>query len=209
MPEYRAYDSDPDRLLVEQAASGDMVAFEQLVQQYEQWIFHIILRITKIREDAEDQTQETLIRAYRGLKYFQGNSKFKTWLTQIAINQALMCLRKRHYNFVPFIHPSSGDREDPVLLDVADPGLNPEQQWAQTQLANRLEHEINRLPETLRSAFVLRCVHEYTSMEAAITLEISSHAVKSRVLRARRRIRERLDNRGQGTCESTKAGPDY
>lgn len=192
MTELRAYHNDPDRMLVERAAGGDRTAFEQLVLQNEERIFRTILRITKTHEDAEDQTQETFIRAYRGLKYFRGNSKFKTWLTQIAINQALMCLRKRHSGAVSLMRSATDDNADAIPLDVAGPGLNPEQQWEQAELANHLEREVNRLPEALRSAFVLRCLHEYTSIETAIQLGISIAAVKSRVLRARRRLQARV-----------------
>lgn len=208
MCQWRAFDGDPDRLLVERAVGGDTAAFEQLVRQYEQWIFHMILRITKIREDAEDQTQETFIKAYRGLKCFRGNSKFKTWLAQIGINQALMSLRKRSHSAVPLGWSSADDRDDLFLLDLPEPGPNPEEQWAQTQLANQLEDEINRLPKALRSAFVLRCVHEHTSIEAAISLEISIAAVKSRVLRARKRLRkrfERLPNSSNCLTDAKKA----
>ncbi len=194
MSELRAYDDDPDRLLVERAAGGDLHAFEQLVLENEQRIFHTILRIIKTREDAEDQTQETFIRAYEKLRYFRGDSKFKTWLTKIAINQALMCLRKRRDDTVSFVCPSADNSEDLSVLDFPGPGLDPEQRWAQTERANRLEREINRLPKTLRSAFVLRCVDEYTGIEAAISLGISIAAVKSRVLRARTRLRERIGN---------------
>jgi RNA polymerase sigma-70 factor, ECF subfamily len=192
MAELRLYESDPDRLLVERAAGGDTYAMQQLLLQNEQQIFRIIFRITKIREDAEDQTQETFMRAYRNLRSFRGNSKFKSWLTQIAINQALMCLRKRRNDTVSFIRSSVEDNEDSYLLDVAEPGLNPEQEHARAELADHLEYEVSRLPKALRAAFILRCVHEYTTIEAGIKLGISSAAVKSRVLRARKRLRERI-----------------
>ena len=180
--------SDPDWPLVERAAEGDARAFEQLVLAYEQRIFRTILRITKVREDAEDQTQETFIRAYRGIRHFQGNSRFKTWLTQIAINQALMCLRKRHRDIVTFVHSYADDSDDFLLDGLPATGLSPEQQWAREQLAALLERKINRLPKSLRSAFVLRYVHEHTSSETARMLGISPDAVKSRALRARRSL---------------------
>jgi RNA polymerase sigma-70 factor (ECF subfamily) len=201
--------NDPDRLLVERATGGDAHAFEQLLLRYEQRVFYTILRITKIREDAEDQTQETFIRAYRNLKHFRGSSLFKTWLTQIAINQALMCLRKRQAGTVSFSYPSADDCEDSSLQDLAGPGLNPEQQWARTKLANQLEDEVNRLPKTLRSAFVLRCVHEYTSIEASIRLGVSIAAVKSRVSRARKRLRERIEGGSVSEVSDLRINSDH
>jgi RNA polymerase sigma-70 factor (ECF subfamily) len=193
MNELRGYDNDPDRQLVERAASGDVNAFEHLVRQYEHLIFRTIFRITKHREDAEDQTQETFLRTYLNLRYFRGNSKFKSWLTQIAINQALMCMRRRRNVAVPFIRFLLEDSEDSYVLDVADPGLNPEQNHARTELADHLAYEVSQLPTPLRSAFALRVIQGYTSVEAALELGISDAAVKSRVMRARKRLQQRLD----------------
>lgn len=193
MTELIIFDNDPDRPLVERAASGDVTAFEKLVLQHKQSVFRTIFRITKVREDAEDQTQETFIRAYRYLASFRGNSKFKTWLMQIAVNQALMCLRKRRNDAISLVLPSSEDGEDILMLDFADFRLNPEQQWIRAQIEVHLEKEINRLPRTLRSAFILRCIHEYSGSETATQLGISVGAVKSRVGRAKNTIRERLN----------------
>jgi RNA polymerase sigma-70 factor (ECF subfamily) len=194
MAELQIYDNDPDRQFVERATSGDINAFEHLMQRHEQSIFRTIFRITKIHEDAEDQTQETFLRAYQNLRYFRGNSKFKTWLTQIAVNQALVCLRKRHKDVVSFIRPSPDDNEDLFAMDFADSGPNPEQRCARSELADRLEHAVNRLPYGLRSAFALRFVHEHTSLETAIKLGISIAAVKSRVSRARKRLQDHMDS---------------
>jgi len=205
MNESRVFGDDPDRFLVERAAGGDMHAMEQLLLQNEQLIFRTILRITKIHEDAEDQTQETFIRAYRNLGSFRGNSKFKSWLTQIAINQALMCLRKRRNDTVSFVRSLVEDGEDSHMLDVADPGLTPEQEGARAELADCLEFEVSRLPKALRSAFVLRCVYEYTTIEAAIKLGISDAAVKSRVLRARKRLRERISKSAYSSMRESKS----
>jgi RNA polymerase sigma-70 factor (ECF subfamily) len=193
MVESRIYDNDPDRQLVERAASGNIHAFNHLVHQHEQAIFCTILRITKIREDAEDQTQETFLRAYQNLRYFRGESKFKTWLTQIAVNQALVCLRKRRKEVISHIGTSPDENGDLFILDFADPGPTPEQLCAQGELADCLKREINRLPQVLRSAFALRFIHEHTGIEAALKLGISPAAVKSRVSRARKRIQERMD----------------
>jgi RNA polymerase sigma-70 factor (ECF subfamily) len=193
MAELQIYHDDPDRQLVERAASGDINAFEHLVQQHEQSIFRTIFRITKIREDAEDHTQETFLRAYQNLAYFRGNSKFKTWLTQIAVNQALMCLRKRHKGVVSFTSASPDDNEGLFMLDFADSVPDPEQQCAQGELSDRLEYEVNRLPQRLRSAIALRFVHENTNVEAAIKLGISIAALKSRVSRARKALKKRMN----------------
>lgn len=192
MTESKIYDGDPDRLLVELAAGGDTSAFEKLLLRHEQFVFRMILRITKVYEDAEDQTQETFIRAFQNLASFRGTSKFRTWLAQIAVNQALMCLRKRRSDVLSFPHSLSDGGENGVILELPDSSPDLEQEWIRVQLGQRLEREINRLPQQLRSAFILRYVHECSGIEAATTLGISIGAIKSRVIRARRTIQERL-----------------
>jgi hypothetical protein len=101
LPEMR-HDADVliDELLVERAKNGDSHAFEILIQRYDRKIFHAVLRITANREDAEDVMQETRAKAYTHLAGFEGRSRFGTWFTSIAINQALMCLRKRQRQFI-------------------------------------------------------------------------------------------------------------
>jgi RNA polymerase sigma-70 factor (ECF subfamily) len=192
MTDSKIFDGDPDRLLVELATRGDASAFEELLLRHEQFVFRMILRITKVREDAEDQTQETFIRAYQNLGSFRGTSKFRTWLAQIAVNQALMCLRRRRNDVLSFLHTTSESGDNAFILELADSSPDPEQEWIRVQLGHRLEREINRLPQQLRSAFVLRYVQECSGTEAATSLGVSIGAIKSRVIRARRTIRQRL-----------------
>jgi RNA polymerase sigma-70 factor (ECF subfamily) len=194
IPQLITFDDDPDRPLVEQAAAGDALAFEQLVRKYEHWVYHTILKITQVHEDAEDQTQETFIRVHRSLANFRGNSRFKTWLTRIAMNQALQCRRKRKPNVVSMYRQFSDDQEGVYILDIVDPGTNPEELWARTRLQDCLKLEISRLPKKLRSAFVMRFIQESNGAETAMSLNISLAAVKSRVLRARKILQKRVDN---------------
>jgi RNA polymerase sigma-70 factor, ECF subfamily len=177
---------ESDESLVERAKGGDRRAFERLMVRYESRVFRTILRITGNREDAEDGTQETVLRAYRGLNTFQGRSKFATWLTRIAINQALMCLRKRRTNLDSLDSVTEAGR-DPLELRP-----NPEQCCVKSEVAHHLHEAVSRLPPIVRTVFILRHVHELTTEEAAVQLGISTAAVKSRVLRARRQLRERL-----------------
>src|SRR5271157_4728818 len=85
----------PDVALVERVRAGDMAAYDQLVRKYERQVFRIAQHITQNREDAEDVAQDAFLKAYEKLEQFQGNSKFYTWLVRIAVNEALMRLRKR------------------------------------------------------------------------------------------------------------------
>ncbi len=191
--EYRFHSliEESDDSLVERAKTGNFRAFERLVVRYEPRVFRTILRITGNREDAEDGIQETFLRAYRGLDSFQGRSKFATWLTRIAINQALMCLRKRRTN-LDSLDCFTETQGAPVSRDIPELRPNPEQCCVKSETAHHLYEAVNKLPLTVRTVFILRHVHELTTEEAAVKLGISTAAVKSRVLRARRQFRERL-----------------
>lgn len=180
-----------DDLLVQQTKAGDLRAFDSLIEQYEPKIFRIILRITRHHEDAEDAVQETFLRAYRNIEQFQNKSKFNTWLTSIAINQALICLRKRRRDTM-FIEQAVQTDEGFVYWDFQDWRPNPEQQCWQAEVAEGLRESVNRLPKRLRAVFILRHVYEFTVEEAAVALGITVDAAKTRVFRARVHLRKRL-----------------
>jgi RNA polymerase sigma-70 factor (ECF subfamily) len=178
---------DPDSELVVRAQAGDRDAFGLLVLQHKESISRVIFRITKNREDAEDEVQETFIRAYRGLPEFRGNSKFTSWLTRIAVNRALMCLRKRRQRDISL--DDAVEREgDSLNHDIPEWRPNPEQCYSQREADVNLNEELTTLPHGLRSALILKHFHGYTTADIAKRLGISVPAVKSRVLRARRRL---------------------
>ncbi|WP_158792907.1 RNA polymerase sigma factor [Granulicella sp. L60] len=181
-----------DEVLVRQAKAGDMLAFESLVKQYNSRIFRTVYRITAHRQDAEDAMQDALFRAYYGLQQFQGNSSFCTWLTRIAINQALMCLRKRRSGGSMWLDPSIETEDGSVLLEIPEWRPDPEQETLKSEVTRMLHHAVGRLPQPSQRAFVMRYIEEFTTEEVAKELGISVAAVKSRVLRARRHLRERI-----------------
>jgi RNA polymerase sigma-70 factor, ECF subfamily len=178
---------DPDQTLVQRARSGDHAAFDMLMLQHKDRIFHTIFRITKNREDAEDQVQETFLRAYRGLGAFRGHSRFSSWLIRIAVNQALQCLRRYRYNQISLDQPSHSDSEI-YPYDIQEWRPDPEQMYVDTEMAEQLYRRLVKLPHSLRSVLILRLYNDFTSQETATTLGISTAAVKSRVVRARRRL---------------------
>ncbi|QNI33443.1 sigma-70 family RNA polymerase sigma factor [Alloacidobacterium dinghuense] len=186
--------ADPDTPLVKLAKTGDVQAFELLVLQHKQKVYRAIFAVTKNREDTEDQVQETFLRAYRGLSEFKENSKFISWLTRIALNQALMCLRRRRYHHVSLDHSMMTDT-DPTRYDMPEWRPNPEQNYADSEVAENLREALSRLPTSFRSVMVLRHLQEYTTRETANELGISVAAVKSRILRARRQLRDRISDR--------------
>ena len=181
-----------DEVLIGQAKAGDLVAFESLVSQYKSRIFRTVYRITAHRQDAEDVMQDALFRAYRGLEQFHGNSSFSTWLTRIAINQALMCLRKRRRGGLMWFDPSPETEDGFILLEIPEGRPDPEQEALKSEAVGMLHHAVSRLPHPSQRAFVLRYIEELTTEEVAKELGISVAAVKSRILRARRHLRERI-----------------
>lgn len=182
----------PDVLLVEQAKAGDVGAFEKLVRQYDRQLFRIANHITQNREDAEDVVQDAFLKAYEKLDQFQGNSKFYTWLVRIAVNESLMRLRKRRTGKMVSIDEDVQTDEGSMPRDLADWSPDPESLYGQSEMGEILKKVIQGLPQGFRVVFVLRDVEGLSTEETAETLGLSVPAVKSRLLRARLQLRERL-----------------
>src|ERR1700726_905602 len=178
--------------LVRAAKQGDDSAFEELVRRYDRNVFRIAQHITQKREDAEDVVQEAFLKAYGNLAKFQGQSKFYTWLVRIAVNEALMKLRRRRPERTVSLDEEVKTEDDLVPREVADWSPNPEQQYTQAELRDILDRTIHGLPATFRTVFVLRDVEGLSTEETAEALDLSIPAVKSRLLRARLQLRERL-----------------
>src|ERR1700726_1963855 len=183
---------DDEAALVSAAKGGDTAAFEELVNRYERKIFRLGMNITQNREDAEDVMQDAFLKSYQNLDRFQGDSRFYTWLVRIAVNEALMKLRKRRPNQVSIDEPLT-EAEDPVFREIEDWGPSPEQRFAQTELNEILTHAIGELDPFFRVVFTLRDVEGISTEETAQVLGISVAAVKSRLLRARLKLRQKLN----------------
>jgi RNA polymerase sigma-70 factor (ECF subfamily) len=179
--------------LVQAAKKGDVGAFGELVKRYDRNVFRIALHITQNREDAEDVVQDAFLKAYENLEQFQGQSKFYTWLVRIAVNEALMKLRRRRPERMVSLDQEVQTEEDSMPREVADWSPNPEQLYNQAELRDILGKTIQGLPPSFRTVFVLRDVEGLSTEETAQALELSVPAVKSRLLRARLQLRERLN----------------
>jgi len=192
--EQKVRDAATDELALVQAAKrGDVAAFEELVKRYDRNIFRIAQHITQNREDAEDVVQDAFLKAYENLEQFQGNSKFYTWLVRIAVNESLMKLRRRRSNRTVSLDEDIETEEDTMPREVADWSPNPEQLYKQGELKDILRKTVQGLPASFRTVFVLRDVEGLSTEETAEALDLSIPAVKSRLLRARLQLRERLN----------------
>jgi len=183
---------DDEPMLVAAAKSGDISAFDALVGRYERKIFRLTQNITQNREDAEDAMQEAFMKAYEHLGEFEGNSRFYTWLVRIAVNQALMKLRRRRPNVVS-LDEDIDTGEDVMPREVEDWGPSPEDRFEQTELAGILSKTIGELDPPFRTVFQLRDIEELSTEETAEALGLSVPAVKSRLLRARLKLRAKLN----------------
>jgi len=184
---------DDEPALVAAAKAGDVSAFETLVNRYERKIFRLTQNITQNREDAEDSMQEAFLKAYEHLGNFEGNSRFYTWLVRIAVNQALMKLRKRRPNQVSLDEEVETDGGDMLQREVEDWGPSPEQRYEQTEMSDILGKVIGELEPSFRVVFQLRDIEELSTEDTAEALGLSVPAVKSRLLRARLKLRQKLN----------------
>ncbi len=178
--------------LVAQSREGDARAFSELVRRYEGKIFRLAQHVTQNREDAEDVLQETFMKAYEHLDQFQGNSKFYTWIVRIAVNQALMKLRRRKTDKSVSLDETIDTGEDTVVREIAAWEEDPEARFSREELGQILDAAIQSLDPPYRSVFVLRDIDELSTEETADALGLSVPAVKSRLLRARLQLREKL-----------------
>jgi RNA polymerase sigma factor (sigma-70 family) len=174
------------------APRGPAAAFDGLWQAYSTKVFRTTYRITRNREDAEDALQDAFLKAYVHLHTFDGRSSFLTWLTRIAINSALMILRKRRSAVEVSIDDSQDRYGDTMSLDVADGSPTPEAQYAQREQESMLRDSISALPSVTRKALQLRKLEERTLGETATTMGLSLNAAKTRIYRAKASLRASL-----------------
>jgi len=185
-------DASDELSLVELARAGDATAFTELVKRYDKKIFRLAKHITQNDEDAEDVLQETFLKAYEHLDGFQGNSRFYTWIVRIGVNEALMKLRKRKSSRTVSLDEEVDTGEEMVVREIAVWDGNPEDQYSKEEFHELLSAALDSLKPAFREVFTLRDIAELSTEETAERLNISIAAVKSRLLRARLQLREKL-----------------
>jgi RNA polymerase sigma-70 factor (ECF subfamily) len=183
-----------DELLVSAAKSGDSRAFVELCERHSKKVLPTIFRITKNREDAEDVLQDAFLKAFVHLKSFEGRASFSSWLTRIAINSALMVLRKKRRLEIPIDYAW----DDPQARETWEPwdhSGTPESHYVEREKEELLRDAIVRLPSNFREVVELRHAQEYSTKEIAQLLGISLAAAKSRLTRARVAVRATISAR--------------
>jgi RNA polymerase sigma-70 factor (ECF subfamily) len=196
-----------DVALVAAAKSGNRKAFEVLVKRHEHRIFLVARRMTRTREDAEDVVQQSLQKAFTRLRQFEGRSAFSTWLTRIAITEALMFLRRSRGMREVLIDDLNGNRETATVLEVPDSSPDPEAICSQGEWVEMLSLAMNELPAGQRRAIQLHELDERSSEETARIMGISVGALKGRMFHGRRKLRERLEHIVEPVWTSAKKTP--
>ncbi|MGB7623532.1 MAG: sigma-70 family RNA polymerase sigma factor [Terriglobia bacterium] len=181
-----------EKQLVKDAKSGNYEAFEGLVHRYERKIYNVAYRLSGNREDAEDILQETFLKAFENLPRFREEASFYTWVMKIAVNATLIRFRKStHPPMIAMDDLGDGPQEFHPRL-VVRWHENPEQKYSRLEGERILRRAILWLPPIYRTVFWLRDVEEFSNAEVARMLGLSVFAVKSRLMRARLELRERL-----------------
>jgi RNA polymerase sigma factor (sigma-70 family) len=195
-----------DEVLVAAAKLGNHPAFAELWRRYSNTAFKIVYRVTGNRDDAEDAIQDAWMKAYLHLKTFDSRSKFSTWFTRIAINSALMILRKKRS------HPETSmdwsvDGETWQQWEVGDKRANIEEHYARNEAEKELKRAIHRLRPALRTIIEIQQSHDGSVKEIAGAAGISVAAVKSRLLRARTVLRRSLESSVRSPARPTQSEP--
>ena len=168
--------------------TDSLLAFEELHAIYSRRLYRTIVAITKNPEDAEDALQDTFLRAHLARETFEGRSSLYCWLTRIAINSALMILRKRRVRRELLVEEAIDEDTKPLQWEFADRRPNPEQYYIQYENHRRLQSAISRLPTTYRRVFEIRQRSDGSIREIAQEAGITVAATKTRLLRARRAL---------------------
>lgn len=188
-----AFEPITDEEIVRRVADGDVALFEILMRRHNQRIYRAVRAVLRSDDEVEDVMQQAYLNAYLHLAQFAGEARFSTWMTRIAVNEAL-ARRRKGWMFV---------QEDEGVTVIADDKTpDPEQQASTTQLREVMEREVEALPDAFRAVFILRDVEGCSTSEAAASLGVSEDLVKTRLHRARAMLRERLYRRAGVTLES-------
>jgi RNA polymerase sigma-70 factor, ECF subfamily len=183
--------------LIQLAKGEDFQAFDELVSRHSARVYSLLFRLVRRREDAEDLLQQTFLSAFENLSRFREEASFRTWITRIATNFALMKFRKEgKIRMVSLDAPQTyTDEGVPLPREIGDWSVNPGLILERKELIEILEEAIATLPLIYRTVFLLRDLEGFSNKEVADIMELSVSAVKSRLMRARLFLRDLISNR--------------
>lgn len=197
---------DGDASLVAAIRGGERARFHELVARHQAAVYRTALAILRSPEDAEDVTQETFLRALEHLDQFRGEARFSTWLTQICVNTARMALRKRHPELWSSLDAPVETADGFMPREVAGWHEDPEHEYSRHEQQEMLLHALAGLHPSYREVVVLRDIRQLSTEETANALGLTVANVKTRLLRARLQLRERLVARLRGAAAAPADG---
>jgi RNA polymerase sigma-70 factor (ECF subfamily) len=186
VPAHKDKHTETDLVLIQQSKNGDLVAFEELVRRYQRQIYRVAYRFVHNSADAEDMAQETFIHAFTAIKSFKEEFRFYTWIYRIAVNLCLNFSRRHRRIFSSRLEDVSPE------YVVAPERQNPEKVMARTEMGEKIQRAVNRLPGPQKTVFILRAYEELSYEEIAQVLKISTGTVMSRLARARAKLQAYL-----------------
>lgn len=179
-------------LLIKRSQKGDINSFEELIKEYKKIAYNIALKMLKNKEDAEDVSQEALIKVYKSINRFNMDSSFKTWLYRIVVNTCLDHVRKNKENPISIDQPIRSGHDE-FYMDVEDNRPTP-QEVLETKLTQKMVMDaVNELEEDFKSIIILRDINDLSYEEIAEVLECNIGTVKSRISRGRQKLKEILE----------------
>jgi RNA polymerase sigma-70 factor (ECF subfamily) len=182
----------PEPISLEALRAGDRGEFARLVESYSAQIYRLALKMLGNPQDAEDILQETFIKAFRYLHSFDGRSSVSTWLYRIATNEALMQIRKHQPGQFSLDEPVETEEGVQEPTQIVDWCCMPEEELMSSEVRAQLDRAVDRLPYNMRVVFILRDLEGLSTQEVAEVLNLTETAVKTRLSRARLRLREEL-----------------
>lgn len=183
---------DPDEDLVARSRSGDMEAYAKLIERHEGRVHALVCQYVGQDEEARDLARDVFLKAYRSLDRFHGKAKFSSWVCRIAINRSIDYIRRRKHIRIDSLDEPLGAGDGEIERDIPDPSEGPAEEIERRELADRIRTAIHQLSPKLQEVTVLREYGGLSIDEIAQTLGLSDGTVKSRIFRARERLRELL-----------------
>lgn len=184
--------SSIENFSLEALRAGNRIEFSRLVDAYSGKLYRLAFKMLGNQQDAEDILQETFLKAYRHLSSFDGRSSLSTWLYRIATNEALMRLRRKNPDSVSIDEPIETQDGEQEPVQIVDWCCLPEEELTTSEVRAYINSSVERLPESLKIVFLLRDIENLSTLETAQALGLSEEAVKTRLSRARMRLREDL-----------------
>ncbi len=198
--------NDDELNLIERLKAGDQTAYAEMVEAHAGRIYNLALRMLGDEAAAEDVLQETFLNAFRAIDRFEGRSQLGTWLYRIANNAALMQLRKKEPTTFSLDSPIETDEGEEIPRQFFDFCCLPERDLLGDEARQEMQNAIDQLPDGLRVVFLMRDIEGFSTQETADALDLSVPAVKTRLMRARLALREKLSHYFSRSTVSSETG---